>query len=105
MAYPKITVNTSKALAVIASDSIPIPSPNAQQLVGVTSAATTDKLVAVGSDFSNVVIGDIVYNTTDNTVATVTELILQQYYQLVLIYLHLLKILLYFKLDHNLNRE
>ena len=74
MAYPKITVNTSKALAVIASDSIPIPSPNAQQLVGVTSAATTSKLVAVGSDFSNVVIGDIVYNTTDNTVATVTAI-------------------------------
>ena len=76
MAYPKITVNTSKALAVIASDSIPIPSPNAQQLVGVTSAVTTDKLVAVGSDFSNVVVGDIVYNTTDNTVVTVTAIIL-----------------------------
>ena len=28
MAYPKITVNTGKALAVIASDTIPIPSPD-----------------------------------------------------------------------------
>ena len=74
MAYPKITVNTGKAIQVIASDTIPIPSPNAVQLTGTTSASTTDKLVAVGSDFSNVVIGDIVYNTTDNTVATVTAI-------------------------------
>jgi|TARA_R100000482_G_scaffold104772_1_gene47465 hypothetical protein len=74
MAYPKITVNTGKALAVIASDTIPIPSPNAVQLTGTTSAASSNKLVAVGSDFSNVVVGDIVYNTTDNTVATVTAI-------------------------------
>ena len=74
MAYPKITVNTGKALAVIASDTIPIPSPNAVQLTGTISAATANKLVAVGSDFSNVVVGDIVYNTTDNTVATVTAI-------------------------------
>jgi len=72
MAYPKITVNTGKALSVIASDTIAIPSPHAVQLSGVTSGATTDKLVAVGSDFSNVLVGDIVYNTTDNTVTTVT---------------------------------
>lgn len=72
MAYPKITVNTGKALKLIASDTIPIPSPNAVQLSGTTSAATQDKLVAVGSDFSNVVVGDIVYNTTDNTSTTVT---------------------------------
>lgn len=72
MAYPKITVNTSKALAVIASDSIPIPSPNAQQLVGVASATTANKLVAAASNFSNVVVGDIIYNTSDNTVTTVT---------------------------------
>tara|TARA_R100000329_G_scaffold150390_2_gene143174 strand:+ start:119 stop:640 length:522 start_codon:yes stop_codon:yes gene_type:complete len=74
MAYPKITVNTGKALAVIASDTIPIPSPHAVQLTGTTSAASANKLVAVGSDFSNVVVGDIVYNTTDNTVATVTAI-------------------------------
>lgn len=72
MAYPKITVNTGKALKLIASDTIPIPSPNAVQLSGTTSGATQDKLVAVGSDFSNVVVGDIVYNTTDNTSTTVT---------------------------------
>ena len=73
MAYPKITVNTGKALAVIASDTIPIPSPNAVQLSGTASATTADKLVAAASDFSNVVVGDIIYNTTDNTVTTVTE--------------------------------
>jgi hypothetical protein len=74
MAYPKITVNTGQALAVIASDTIPIPSPNAVQLSGTTSATTANKLVAVGSDFSSVIVGDIVYNTTDNTVATVTAI-------------------------------
>ena len=72
MAYPKITVNTGKALSVIASDTIAIPSPNAVQLSGVASATTADKLVAAASDFSNVVVGDIIYNTSDNTVTTVT---------------------------------
>jgi len=72
MAYPKITVNTGKALSLIASDSIPIPYVDAIQLVGVASATTADKLVAAQSDFSNVTVGDIVYNTTDNTSTTVT---------------------------------
>ena len=67
MAYPKITVNTGKALSVIASDTIAIPSPNAVQLSGVASATTADKLVAAASDFSNVIVGDIIYNTSDNT--------------------------------------
>ena len=73
MAYPKITVNTGLAQRVIASDSIPIPYPNLPQLTGTTTATTTNKLVDVGADFSNVVVGDIVYNDTDLTVATVTE--------------------------------
>tara|TARA_B100000963_G_scaffold356917_1_gene378031 strand:+ start:2570 stop:3145 length:576 start_codon:yes stop_codon:yes gene_type:complete len=73
MAYPKITVNTGLAQRVIASDSIPIPYPNLPQLTGVTTATTANKLVDVGADFSNVVVGDIVYNDTDLTVATVTE--------------------------------
>jgi|TARA_R100000479_G_scaffold167218_1_gene107545 hypothetical protein len=72
MAYPKITVNTGKALSVIASDTIAIPSPHAVQLSGVASATTADKLVAAASDFSNVIVGDIIYNTSDNTVTTVT---------------------------------
>tara|TARA_B100000963_G_scaffold359654_1_gene387603 strand:+ start:651 stop:1208 length:558 start_codon:yes stop_codon:yes gene_type:complete len=72
MAYPKITVNTGLALEVIAADSIPIPFPGCPQLTGNNTANTTDKLVDVGADFSNVVIGDIVYNTATGTIATVT---------------------------------
>tara|TARA_R100001224_G_scaffold50508_3_gene29233 strand:+ start:1815 stop:2336 length:522 start_codon:yes stop_codon:yes gene_type:complete len=72
MAYPKITVNTGKALEVIASDTIPIPSPNAVQITGDATSAVTNKLVDSGAPFGNVVVGDIVYNTTDDTVATVT---------------------------------
>lgn len=72
MAYPKITVNTGKAIQVIASDTIPIPSPNAVQLTGTTDGTTTDKLVDSTADFSNVIVGDIIYNTTDSTVTTVT---------------------------------
>jgi hypothetical protein len=72
MAYPKITVNTGVALSVIASDTIPIPNPGVQQMAGTTDGTTTDKLVDTDADFTGVVIGDIVYNTTDNTSATVT---------------------------------
>ena len=69
MAYPKITVNTGLAQEVISSDTLPIPSPSLPVLSGTTTATTADKLVDVGADFSNVSIGDIVYNTTDNTSA------------------------------------
>ena len=71
MAYPKITVNTGLALEIIASDTLTIPSPDVPVISGTTTAATTDKLVDVGADFSEVEIGDIVYNTTDKTSATV----------------------------------
>ena len=74
MAYPKITVNTGLVLDVIASDTIPIPSPDLPVLSGTTTAATANKLVDVGADFSNVSVNDIVYNTTDNTSATVTAI-------------------------------
>ena len=71
MAYPKITVNTGFALEIIASDTLTIPSPDVPVISGTTTAATTDKLVDVGADFSEVKVGDIVYNTTDKTSATV----------------------------------
>ena len=74
MAYPKITVNTGLAREIIASDTIPIPAPDLSVLSGTTTASTTDKLVDVGADFSNVNVGDIIYNTTDNTSATVTAI-------------------------------
>ena len=71
MAYPKITVNTGVALEVIASDTLPIPAPDLPKLSGVTTATTADKLVDVSEDFSNVSVGDIVYNTADKTSASV----------------------------------
>ena len=74
MAYPKITVNTGLALEVISSDTLPIPDPDVPVISGTTTAATTDKLVDVGADFSEVEVGDIVYNTTDNTSATVVPI-------------------------------
>lgn len=74
MAYPKITVNTGLAREIIASDTIPIPVPDLPVLSGTTTAATANKLVDVGADFSNVSVGDIIYNTTDNTSATVTAI-------------------------------
>ena len=72
MAYPKITVNTGLVLNPIASDTLPIPSPDLPQLSGSASATTADKLVDAGADFSNVQVNDIVYNTTDKTSAFVT---------------------------------
>ena len=74
MAYPKITVNTGLAREIIASDTIPIPTPDLPILSGTTTAATASKLVDVGADFSTVSVGDIVYNTTDDTIATVTAI-------------------------------
>ena len=71
MAYPKITVNTGVALEVIASDTLPIPAPDLPKLSGVTTATTADKLVDTSEDFSNVSVGDIVYNTADKTSASV----------------------------------
>ena len=71
MAYPKITVNTGLALQVIASDTIPIPAPDLPQITGTNTSNTVDKLVDLNANFSTVSIGDIVYNTATNAVATV----------------------------------
>lgn len=74
MAYPKITVNTGLAQEIIASDTLPIPSPDLPVLSGTTTATTASKLVNAGANFSSVSVGDIVYNTTDNTSASVTAI-------------------------------
>ena len=76
MAYPKITVNTGLTIAVIASDTIPIPDPGLPQLTGRTTGATGGKLIDASVNFetNGVVIGDIVYNTTDSTVTTITAI-------------------------------
>lgn len=73
MAYPKITVNTGLTESLIASDTILIPAPGSQTITGTTTATTANKLVDVGADFSSVRVNDIVYNTSDNTSALVTE--------------------------------
>ena len=75
MAYPKITVNTGKSFEILASDTIPIPSPYSVPLIGTTTNTRADGLEDSSEDFSNVVVGDIVYNTTDSTLTTVTGLV------------------------------
>ena len=74
MAYPKITVNTGLSLEVIASDTLPIPYPGLSTLSGTNGTTQNDKLVDANQTFitDGVSVGDIVYNTADNTTATVT---------------------------------
>ena len=76
---PNLKLQVGRSLAVIPSPNTNIPMPN----VIVTSTATTttaNKLVDSTKNFSslgtnplNVKVGDIVYNTTTSTAATVTN--------------------------------
>tara|TARA_R100000231_G_scaffold26276_4_gene23830 strand:+ start:4630 stop:5169 length:540 start_codon:yes stop_codon:yes gene_type:complete len=72
MAYPKITVNTGLSLSIIASDTLPIPAPDLPQITGTADTDVTNKLKDTTANFSTVNVGDIVYNTTDNTSGAVT---------------------------------
>ena len=86
MAYPKITVNTTQAIHVTPSDSIPIPNPNFLACIGVgnsvdngvNTSVVTNKLVDSGATFTStttpfpVVVGDLVFNTTTPANAAVT---------------------------------
>lgn len=86
MAYPKITVNTTQAIHVTPSDSIPIPNPNFLACIGVgnqvdngiNTSTATNKLIDSGATFTStttpfpVVVGDVVYNTTTPANAAVT---------------------------------
>ena len=54
MAYPKITVNTGLALSLIASDTLPIPSPDLPQITGTADTDVTDKLKDTTANFSTV---------------------------------------------------
>jgi hypothetical protein len=62
----------SRALTVIPSDNAVIPIP---QFIhqGVNTGVATNKLITITGDFifDNVKTGDVVYNTTDGTAATV----------------------------------
>jgi len=70
MAYQKLQVE--RALAVIPSDTINIPNVAGASTSGVTDGTTANKLVDSGATFSTNLVGYIVYNTTDSTVARVT---------------------------------
>lgn len=65
----------SDALEVIPSDNADIPFVN-KSAEGTNTSATTNKLVDSGATFNNgtVNVGDIVYNITDATAATVTDI-------------------------------
>lgn len=66
----------SRALAVIKSDNADIPYP-AQATSGTNTSVTVGSLVSSSSSFvsNNVRTGDIVYNITDGTAATVVNVI------------------------------
>ena len=72
MGYQKI--NGQTALAVYPSDNADVPFP-ASIVSSAATATTANKLVDSAKDFAalNVFAGDIVYNTTDGTAATVVQ--------------------------------
>jgi len=71
MAYQKL--QAGKALEIHPSDTASIPNTPLVSDSGITSATTANKLVQTGQNFTSTVrVGDIVYNTTDTTAATVT---------------------------------
>ena len=72
MASQKLQVE--RALSVIPSDTIGIPEVSTRVSTGTTTATTANKLVDSAALFitgQKVSIGDIIYNTTDSTIATV----------------------------------
>tara|TARA_A100001201_G_scaffold110142_1_gene94165 strand:- start:267 stop:782 length:516 start_codon:yes stop_codon:yes gene_type:complete len=72
-------IQPSRAIRVVKDDNINIPNPAAQTITGTATSTTVGKLVDSAQDFSvergnPVAIGDIVFNTRDNTIATVTAI-------------------------------
>ena len=75
MAYLKLQV--SKGIAVSPSDSTPLPKPEFIMISGTTDGTTTDKLVQASPDplfTTSVEVGNIVVNTTDNTMTNITAI-------------------------------
>jgi len=72
MAYQRLQV--SEGLAVIPSDTVPIPDPATKVVSSAATGTTADKLVDSGGAFLTAGIqrNAIVYNTSDNTCAFVT---------------------------------
>lgn len=73
MAYLKLQV--SKGIAVSPSDSTPLPNPEFIMTTGTTTATTATKLVDSAATFTtSVEVGNIVVNTTDNTMTNITAI-------------------------------
>ena len=70
MAYQKLQVGTG--VKVILSDTINVPNVAGPSVSGAATSTTTNKLVDSNAEFSANLVGFIVYNTTDSTVAKVT---------------------------------
>jgi len=69
------TLQVSRALAVVPSDTIGVPDPRRFTVSSAATSTATNKLVNTGGLFTTtnlVGVGDIVYNITDGTIATVT---------------------------------
>lgn len=76
--YSKIQLNTANAIKVIASDTVPIPDPNSyvaqQSATGAGDASTINKFSDAGASFEgNVVVGAIIYDSTDVRAYRVTK--------------------------------
>jgi hypothetical protein len=73
MAYQKL--QQGRAINVIPSDNINIPSPSAIAAVGVNES-TDDKIIDSTKDFTkSVKVNDTVYNLTTNEISYVTEIV------------------------------
>lgn len=74
MAYQKLQV--SRALQVIKSDNVNIPFPNVVE-TGTSTSVVANQLVDSTGTFValNVQVGDVVYNTTTSTAATVNQVV------------------------------
>lgn len=70
-----IKLATTQAYAIAGTPVIDLIDPN-EITNGTTTATTADKLVDTDADFvtDGIAVGDVVYNTTDSTVATVTAI-------------------------------
>ncbi len=71
MAYQKLQVGLG--VNVIPSDTINIPNVAGPTESGSATSTLANNLVDTAATFANNLVGYIVYNTTDNTVATVTS--------------------------------
>ena len=74
MAYQKL--QTERANLVVPSDTIDIPDPGLAITSSTDTAGTSSKLTDTSKNFNtlNVKVGDIIHNTTDDTIATVTAI-------------------------------